>query len=70
MYTFYQTSCFIKHVLSDSLINDMYILSFYKVNKKLLQQQIVQETGKQVTLKDLSNIAAKYKEDVKSFNEV
>ncbi|KAG8175822.1 hypothetical protein JTE90_013373 [Oedothorax gibbosus] len=33
-----------------------------QVNKKLLQEQIVKETGKGVTLKDLSNIAAKGQE--------
>ena len=41
-----------------------------QVNKKLLQDALQKETGKVILLKDLSNIAAKYKEKPQSFQQV
>ena len=39
-----------------------------KANKKLVQQQLTQETGKIVLLKDLSNIATASKEKTRNGN--
>lgn len=43
---------------------------FFKVNKKLLLEEIRKETGKDVTLKDISNIVAKTKNPSQTFDEV
>ncbi|KAG8171394.1 hypothetical protein JTE90_018414 [Oedothorax gibbosus] len=45
------------------------IVSF-KVNKKLLKDEILKETGKDITLRDISNIVARSKTISKTFDEI